>query len=315
MAKEISKKRLWIFRLMAVGLTLLVCLFLVDLIVKSGDSVETAETISLNDAINARNEAYAASNPHGFTDVPHTVEKPEGVFRIAFLGDSFIWGDGLPYEDIWTHKLADLIQQDYRNIEALHWGRNGWQTTHHKSFYDTAGKNYDIDLLVIGYVDNDPDMDRFDHMDPAFREHFAFLYNWAPGLAALTIDRMYAKSYAKWLDKLYQKENLTLYADLLQQFKHSLDADSLDYFMALTPACLESCHVYYDSIKPVLDTVGFDYIDTYYESKGRLGHIPFDSLRANPSNYHPGHLMTEVFADITYKYMLQHNYLPDSLRR
>src|SRR4051812_13244556 len=73
----------------------------------------------LNERTNKRNEEYAKLNQFEFTDRNHTPDKPKGIFRIAVLGDSFIWGDGLPYENIWSHKLETKLSAEYDSLEVL----------------------------------------------------------------------------------------------------------------------------------------------------------------------------------------------------
>lgn len=314
MSKPVSKKKEWLFRSILIIGSLVVTLFLVDQIFRgSGNSGESTATISLNDSINTANKAFGDLNPYGFTDVVHPKQKPQGVFRIAVLGDSFIWGDGLPYEQVWSHKLQRMIQQQYNNVEVLHWGRNGWQTKQELAFYDTAGRQYDIDLLILGYVDNDPDLGRFHHMTPFYREKFRLFYKLFPSLTSSILDKQYAKSYNRWMERLHGDENIKDYAVLLKELKTTLDADSVTHFAVMTPACIYGCHDFYEAIKPTMDSVGIDHLDVYQACFDQLSELPFDSIRANPSNFHPGHLMTEIFAEETFKYLEANKLIPDSL--
>lgn len=314
MSKPISKKKEWVFRSILIVGSLFIALFLADLLMRStGESSESTATISYNDSINTANKAFGDQNPYGFTDVVHAQEKPKGVYRIAVLGDSFIWGDGLPYEQAWSHKLQTLIEQHYRNVEVLHWGRNGWQTKQELAFYDTVGRSYDVDALILGYVDNDPDMGLFKHMTPFYREKFWVFYKLFPGLTASILDEMYARSYGNWQDRLHGEENLKEYAKLLKELKTTLDKDSINSFVVMTPACIYGCHPFYEVIKPTMDSVGFSYVDVHPICEEKLGHLPFDSIRANPSNFHPGPLMTQIFAEEAFKYMEENKVIPDSL--
>lgn len=316
MAKKISKGRLWAFRLIAVVLAIAVPLFIVDKLVVAPQAVgESADTISINELLMEKNRAIAEQNPYGFTDEPPVIEKKPGHFRIAVLGDSFIWGDGVEIADVWSHKLEAKIHEEYDSIDMMHWGRNGWQTLQEYNFYDTAGYKYEPDLLILGYVDNDPDMGRFEHMDPMFRENYKLLYKLFPRLSSEVFHKLYSKSYAKWQARLHAEENMTMYSELLKKFKARLNSDSVPHFYVLTPACIYMCHTYYEAVKPTLDSTGFDYVDTYYEVDKRLSHLPYDSIRSNPSNYHPGFRMTQVFAEVAYEYIQENGLIPDSLRK
>ena len=317
MSKQISKRKEWLFRsILVIGSIAITLIVLNKLFYSGSGGSKTLESISYNDSINLANKAFSDKNPYGFTDVVHTKEKPVDVkFRIAVLGDSFIWGDGLPYEQVWSHKLERRIKEKYNGVEVLHWGCNGWQTKQHLAFYDTAGTDYNVDLLILGYVDNDPDMGYFKHMHYNYKENYRFLYAIAPSMVGTILDRMYSRSYAKWQKRLYEEENLGRYRTLLSQLKARFDRDSLTYFVVMTPACLDGrgCHQYYEVVKPTLGSVGFNYIDVFDTCLARLGHLPHDSIRANPVNNHPGKLMTNIFAEQTFNYITANKMIPDSL--
>ena len=46
--------------------------------------------------IDERNLRFAEKNIYEFTDTHRAFKKKAGVTRIAVIGDSFIWGDGIP---------------------------------------------------------------------------------------------------------------------------------------------------------------------------------------------------------------------------
>ncbi len=308
----VSKKRARWFKLIIVLFTLL--LAYVALKVYVGSAPETGNSYNwqhYNDSLNLANKAFAENHPYKFTDRPRQVEKDSGVFRIAVLGDSFIWGDGLPYDSAWSHKLEQRILSNYDSIEVMHWGRNGWQTKQEYDFYTTEGKKYQPDLLIIGYVDNDPDMGRFEHMHPDFRNNYWLLYKIWPSLAEKILTDAYKNSYDNWLTRLYGEENMTMYKGLWQDFMDTLDAQNQDYFVVLTPACLAySCDEYYLKIAPVFDSLQLEYINLIPASTERLSGYSYEELLANPANYHPGTLMTNVFADEVFKYLQETGRLP-----
>lgn len=54
--------------------------------------------------------------------------------------------------------MENLINRKYENIEVLHWGRSGWSTLREYNFLVEHGKDYNVDIIVVGWVPNDPDM-------------------------------------------------------------------------------------------------------------------------------------------------------------
>jgi len=89
----------------------------------------------LDREINLRNFEFSAKNKLWFNDKDRTQQKPLGIeYRVAVLGDSSIFGDGVAYDVIWSHKLEKSITKNYPKIEVLSWGRNGWSTKQQYEF-------------------------------------------------------------------------------------------------------------------------------------------------------------------------------------
>ncbi len=310
MTKPNNNKR-W-FKLIIVAFTLMAVFVALKTYV--GPEPETGNIYNwnhYNDSLNRANQKFAEGNPHHFTDRPRNIEKDSGVFRIAVLGDSFVWGDGLPYDSAWSHKLEQKILAKYPNVEVMHWGINGWSTKDELAFYLADGRKYKPDLLIIGFVDNDPDMGRFQHMDPHFRENYWYLYKIWPGLAEKIFSDAYAKSYDAWLNRLYGEENLTIYKQLWTGFMDTLVKNQQDYFVVLTPACIfYSCDKYYNIIDSVFASMPFEYINVTAACNEKLSTYSYNDLLANPANYHPGTKLTNVFADEVLEYLESSGRLP-----
>jgi lysophospholipase L1-like esterase len=266
-----------------------------------------------NDSLNIANKAFAENHPYNFTDRPRKEEKDSSIFRIAVLGDSFIWGDGLPYDSAWSHKLEQKLLAKYQNVEVMHWGRNGWQTKEEIEFYTTKGYKFHPDLLILGFVDNDADMGRFQHMHWDFRNNYWIFYKIWPALAEKILSKLYANSYHKWQLRLYGEENIAMYKVLWKQFMDKLATDGQDYFVVQTPACITyTCDEFYLKVQPMFDTLNLEYINLIPATQVKLSNYTYEELLANPANYHPGTLMTNVFADEVLEYIEKTERLPTS---
>src|ERR1700749_3010656 len=113
-----SAKRIRQYKILAwlvVGLLIIAILLTIKGIVSPGN----AKDLALNKAINDQNTAYAKGNTFGFTDKERTPQTPKVKYRIAVLGDSFIWGDVLPYQKVWSHKLEAQLLAQYDSIEVI----------------------------------------------------------------------------------------------------------------------------------------------------------------------------------------------------
>ena len=112
-----------------------------------------------------------ASNPRGYFDDKNGVEHPtnsigfrgpefelepqEGTFRIAFIGDSFTFGEGVWHEDTYPEVTAALLEESQgARVEALNFGVGGYNMAMQTVLLDQV-LSYKPDLVVIGYVLND----------------------------------------------------------------------------------------------------------------------------------------------------------------
>jgi len=270
----------------------------------------------LNEKINQRNRDFAQHNPFGFTDKPRNTKKPNGVFRIAVLGDSFIWGDGLPYEKIWSHKLENKLLAQYDSIEVMSWGLCGWSTLDEFNFYKQYGKDYNIDLLIIGWIENDPDVGKIPRVQANAEKDHPLLYKISPALAQKFENSVSDKSYDLWMEQLYSLQNLKDYQVVLNDFSHYLAQNNTRALVVMTPSALaESEDSLLNIIAPMIQQAGFPCLNLYNDLKNKLGHYNMADLHANPVNGHPGDLMTSVFADDVKNYLEEQGYLKQVRRR
>ena len=122
MATSKTRKR-W-FMVIIIVVTLLLCYLALKIYVGPAPKADgLTDWQKFNDSLNLANKNFAEKHPYKFTDRPRNVEKDSGIFRIAVLGDSFIWGDGLPYDSAWSHKLeqrilAERLDQAHRQLSV-----------------------------------------------------------------------------------------------------------------------------------------------------------------------------------------------------
>lgn len=95
------------------------------------------------------------TNEHGFRG-PAFGDKREGVPRIAFLGDSFTFGEGVRFEDTFPEVTARALGAALgREVEAYNFGVGGHNTTQSLQVYQRIARSARADTVVLGYVLND----------------------------------------------------------------------------------------------------------------------------------------------------------------
>jgi len=68
--------------------------------------------------------SYTA-NSLGLREVEFSVEKPDSLCRLLFLGDSFTEGVGTPYDSTYPRFFGNLLKESYNNIQTINAGISG----------------------------------------------------------------------------------------------------------------------------------------------------------------------------------------------
>ena len=88
------------------------------------------------------------NNADGFRDGPHAAKSKK---RLAFLGDSFVWGYDAEASDRFTEKL----QRKLPELEVLNLGVSGYGTDQEYLLLQKWFDRYQPDVLVLVFSDND----------------------------------------------------------------------------------------------------------------------------------------------------------------
>jgi ankyrin repeat protein len=237
---------------------------------------------------------------------------------LAVLGDSFIWGDGIPWKETWNHKLEHLFSNDPNyDVEVIHWGRNGWSTKDELNFLMEEGMKYELDGLIVGWGVNDPDVGRIKEIRLHWQEapRWSLVRRLIPYTFALVssgINNIVYKTstnygYNNWLNRLYTEENLNEYRKVLAMLALVTRKRDLPLLIVMTPNNHSERFIrYYGAVIPLLEELQIPYLNLYPAVKEELGHMPNYALRANPADGHPGKDLTELFSRHTYAYVKAH---------
>lgn len=269
-----------------------------------------------DERINTGHMINAWSNPFAFNDRAFPLERPQGVQRIAVLGDSFVFGHGLSLNETWGAKLRELFARSEPQTEVLLWGKNGWSTRAQLRFLREWGIRFRPDLVVLGFVANDPSPCQNDCysslewqntylLDPV-RWLFPESINFLTSLINNAIEtRTGRNGYANFVDSLYSAENLGAYEQVLAELAELGRVQNLPIVVVLTPDNTAPIfeEKYFALIKPLLEKHGLPFLDLYPPAKARLGHLPPEELRASRANGHPGSRLTSVFAEEVFNYL------------
>src|SRR5215204_5017934 len=92
-------------------------------------------------------------NSVGWRDLEHEVEKPDGVFRILVLGDSFMEANSVPLDNTFHRQLEKFARATGNNVEVINMGVSGYGTLQEYLVFQDIGHLYNPDLVLVGFYD------------------------------------------------------------------------------------------------------------------------------------------------------------------
>ena len=96
-----------------------------------------------------------ATNAEGHRDREIPVERQPGVGRVVMLGDSFIEGWGVPFEDTISKRLEKLFDKAGEKVEVMNTGVGNYNTIMEVEAFLTRDAKFKPDMVVLNYTFND----------------------------------------------------------------------------------------------------------------------------------------------------------------
>ena len=87
--------------------------------------------------------------------VQHALPKPDGTMRILVLGDSFAYGSGNAYQQIWPVLLERQLQDEGYPVDVVKAGVPGYDTRTEALFLERVFDDYDPDIVLLTFLPND----------------------------------------------------------------------------------------------------------------------------------------------------------------
>lgn len=84
-------------------------------------------------------------NSKGLRDEETPYQKPDGEFRMLFLGDSQLFGDGVEAEET----FVSLLETELNSVQAINAGVIGYGTDQQLLFLKREGIKYSPDLIIV----------------------------------------------------------------------------------------------------------------------------------------------------------------------
>lgn len=94
-------------------------------------------------------------NADGLRDRTHAVEKPEGVLRLVFLGDSVTLGAEIAPAEAYPQLVQRHLDERGAPVEVFNVALWGWSTRQERLAYQRIARKYGPDLVVLAVCLND----------------------------------------------------------------------------------------------------------------------------------------------------------------
>jgi hypothetical protein len=95
-------------------------------------------------------------SPAGFRDMERFLDKPEGVYRVAVLGDEHAEALDTPMRRTWWWQLGGRLEAcGFRNVEVLNFGVGGYSTAQELVMLQTTAMRYRPDLVLVQFSSGD----------------------------------------------------------------------------------------------------------------------------------------------------------------
>ncbi|MBU1130022.1 hypothetical protein KKE45_01730 [Patescibacteria group bacterium] len=237
------------------------------------------------------------------------------VFTVAVIGDSYVWGPGVRFEDTVTQVLEKKLNK-IGSVEVLSFARSGNSILDYLFMYDRVSQIYDVDLYVFVLVNNDVILNRDNRLngnDYGFvvencsrsisEEEVVYDLNWSELSERNELSKL-RKMYLTELELAWQNPvNLCVMKESMKQ----LPRDRAVYLITndcqnMTDNRIRQFGVY----KELLKNYDKDIIDTdLYEILE--GSEKWGCLTVSEKESHPPKLVHGIYADILYKKIVENN--------
>lgn len=263
-------------------------------------------------------EAPVESNSTGFRDAEHIPAKPDGLMRIAFIGDSYTFGQGVRRDERFSERTAAALDETWPDVrvEMLNFGRPGANVADVLRIYEGGTAEFSPDIVVYSFVLNDfstPAIDRRfrGERDRILEEHRARF----PGLrwaadhlrTAAVLDRVLFDTTSgiepaqlRFLEQLYQpgpdRDRMTAE---LTRLTRVLSREHLLSFVVFMPYFLpdEAALGFYSEARSIVAAAADRPRMEFVEVLPLLSERPFHEWWVSAADHHPNAAAHAVIAE------------------
>jgi lysophospholipase L1-like esterase len=280
---------------------------------RPGSVFELAYDSNPRGYFDARNAIVYHINRWGFRGPDWQRTKTPGRSRVAVLGDSFTFGEGVKVEDTFCARLPALLEPGIgREVEVLNLGTSAWTTTDEIHYLEQQGLEFEPDLVVVVYVLNDADTAGGLNLWENFRRKYEPAALRHSHFASWVFARIGRRVIGRWyVDHLVEK---ALAADdrwkrsfeLLATGQRLAQARGADFVVAIFPFMYElnDRHPMAPVHRMIADHCirsGIPVVDLLDAFRGQ----DYPALWVHPSDQHPNEIGHRIAAEALARFILE----------
>ena len=266
------------------------------------------------------------TNSWGFRGERFSLTKPDNTLRIAFLGDSFTFGEGVRFEDTYPEKAVRLLRERYGSpdlrFESCNFGVSAYNAGQSLRLLEKVVLKTKPDIIVFGYTLNDAEEPFFD-VDPAtggiVRSHRELLLREGLGEPRPPETFLFRSSIARLIWQAVKKREFSVrtgsyYTALYQndspgwlaarkdinRFVRTCEAEEIDSFILCFPILyrLDGGYPFSDihaAIRAAVDAESYErvnFLDIFPYLEGRKA----EGLWVHPTDQHPNEIVHDIAA-------------------
>ncbi len=239
---------------------------------------------------------------------PDTAEdKPAGGLRIAVVGDSIVFGQGVEESETLPALLAELLEKDAggRKVEWVNSGVLGYNTAQQAVLFKERVLKLDIDLLVLGITEiNDPELGPFRFKsERAERYRKSLWWKIAPVRVIMEWKAFeeYLEASKDYVRGLYDpaSPNWPIFVASLTQIRDECRARDIPLIVISFPVIEDGDTFAAErkKLKVLLSQLGMAYVDP----KPELAKHPWKSLVVGDKDFHPNATAQKIFAGLLFE--------------
>ena len=121
--------------------------------------------------VTAVTDVYFKTNSLGFKDYEHLLRLSKPTFRVLLLGDSYVQANTVSLEEQTGRVMERIAESKGISLEVISMGMSGYGQTHHLQNYNTIGRQFKPNLVIMTFCSND----MWNNMEKTNSDPFHFL--------------------------------------------------------------------------------------------------------------------------------------------